>query len=153
VAAYRASFLTTYLAAAADFRAAVGTVADFLAQSESEERPWRDGLGSLWATMSGASPAIAPPDPNAPRYVVYQYCVSIVIMSFKRSSGIKAIQPGQSRVRAGLPYSLISLVFGWWGIPWGPFWTLQTMIRNFRGGIDVTDLFARSAAERGSGAV
>ncbi len=152
-AAYRESFLTAYLAAASDFRAAVSTVADFLAQPASEERPWRDGLGSLWATMAGSSTAMAtsaaiPPAPtDGSRYVVYQYCVSIGILSFKRSSGIKTIRPGQSRVRPGLPYTMISLVVGWWGIPWGPFWTLQTMARNFRGGIDVTGLLAPPAPQ------
>ena len=89
-----------------------------------------------------------PPAPtDGSRYVVYQYCVSIGILSFKRSSGIKTIGPGQNRVVPGLPYTMISLVVGWWGIPWGPFWTIQTAARNFRGGIDVTNLLAPPAAQ------
>ena len=155
-AAYRDAFLAAYLEAAADFRAAVGTVADFLARPSAEERPWRRGLGTLWATMSGPSADLAPstagilpPPADGTRYVVFQYCISIGIMSFKRSSGIKALRPGQSRLRAGLPYTAISLVVGWWGIPWGPFWTLQTMIRNLRGGIDVTDVLVRPPTEEG----
>jgi hypothetical protein len=35
-------------------------------------------------------------------------------------------------------YSLISLFAGWWGIPAGPIWTVVTIIRNTRGGIDLT---------------
>jgi hypothetical protein len=78
------------------------------------------------------------------RLVIYQYCVSILILSFRRSSGVKFIRPGQSRVVAGLPYTLVSLAFGWWGIPWGPFWTIKTSYRNLNGGIDVTPTFMAS---------
>jgi hypothetical protein len=72
------------------------------------------------------------------RLVVYQYCISVVLMSFKRSSAIRLVPGGTSRVLPGLRYSLVSLVLGWWGIPWGPFWTVQTIIGNLRGGTDVT---------------
>ena len=84
---------------------------------------------------------------GAPRFVVYQYCISIVILTFRNGSGIKLIEPGQSRVWAGLPYTLISLVAGWWGIPWGPIYTIQSVYRNLRGGIDVTDAVNQAAAE------
>jgi hypothetical protein len=80
------------------------------------------------------------------KLVVYQYCVSIVILSFRRSSGVKVIRPGQSSVIPGLPYTLISLLAGWWGVPWGPFWTIQTVYRNLRGGIDASGP-AREAPE------
>ena len=43
-----------------------------------------------------------------------------------------------SPVNKGLRYSAISLLLGWWGIPWGPIWTISTMVSNFRGGKDVT---------------
>ena len=74
-----------------------------------------------------------------PRLVVYQYCISVVILSFKRTSGVKVIAPGKNAVLPGLPYTLISLIFGWWGIPWGPWWTIRTIVTNFRGGIDLTE--------------
>jgi hypothetical protein len=73
------------------------------------------------------------------RLVVYQYCISVVLLSFKRSSAIRLVPGGASRMVPGLRYSLVSLVLGWWGIPWGPFWTVQTIIGNLRGGTDVTD--------------
>jgi len=73
------------------------------------------------------------------RLVVYQYCISIILLSFKQTSAIRLIPAGMSRVLPGLRYSLVSLVLGWWGIPWGPFWTVQTIIGNLRGGTDVTD--------------
>jgi hypothetical protein len=89
----------------------------------------------------GASVAFQPGvlETAAPRYVIYQYCISILVMTFKRGSGIKVIEPGQSAVVPGLPYTLVSLVAGWWGIPWGPIYTIQSVFKNLRGGIDVTD--------------
>jgi hypothetical protein len=75
---------------------------------------------------------------NGARFVVYQYCISIIVMSFKRSSGIYFIPAGGSAVGKGALWSLPSLLLGWWGIPWGPIWTIQSLWRNLGGGIDVT---------------
>jgi len=52
------------------------------------------------------------------RLVIYTYCISIVVVTFKRSSDIYFVKPGQSCVVKGLPYTLLSLLLGWWGIPW-----------------------------------
>ena len=37
-----------------------------------------------------------------------------------------------------LPYTLLSAVLGWWGIPWGPIYTVQSIASNIKGGKDVT---------------
>lgn len=73
------------------------------------------------------------------RFVVYQYCISIIIMSFKRSSSVHFVPAGKSAALRGLPYIGTSMLLGWWGIPWGPFWTVATTVKNLSGGIDVTD--------------
>jgi hypothetical protein len=72
------------------------------------------------------------------KFVFYQYCVSILIVTFKRPSEIYFIREGQSAVGKGLKFSLVSLLFGWWGIPWGPIYTIGSFITNFGGGKDVT---------------
>jgi hypothetical protein len=72
------------------------------------------------------------------RFVLYQYAISVLVLSFKRSSAIMFIRPGESAVAKGIPYSLISLVAGWWGIPWGPIWTIMTVVQNLSGGKDLT---------------
>ena len=36
------------------------------------------------------------------------------------------------------PYSLLTLVLGWWGIPWGLIYTPLALMTNFSGGRDVT---------------
>ena len=71
-------------------------------------------------------------------FVRYQFCISVLVMTFKRSSGIHFIKGGHSRVGPGVLYSFISLVCGWWGIPWGPIWTITTVSTNFGGGKDLT---------------
>ena len=72
------------------------------------------------------------------RFVRYQYCISVLVMTFRRSSGIHFIKGGHSRVGPGAAYTCISLVCGWWGIPWGPIWTITTVSTNFGGGKDIT---------------
>jgi hypothetical protein len=72
------------------------------------------------------------------KFVMYQYCISIVIISFQRSSDVYYIRPGESAILKGLPFTLLSLVLGWWGIPWGPIYTIMDTVLNFSGGKDVT---------------
>jgi len=72
------------------------------------------------------------------KLVCYQYCVSVVVITFRRSTDVYFIPAGESAVAKGLPWILLSLVAGWWGIPWGPIFTIQSLITNFKGGKDVT---------------
>ncbi len=72
------------------------------------------------------------------RVVSFQYCISLLVISLKRSSPIMFIKPGESSLAKGLPYCLISLFAGWWGIPWGPIWTVTTIATNLSGGKDFT---------------
>lgn len=72
------------------------------------------------------------------KFVIFQYTISIIVRTFKRSSNIYFIRPGENSVVKGLPFSLISLMFGWWGIPWGPVYTIQSLVTNLQGGKDVT---------------
>ena len=72
------------------------------------------------------------------KFVVYLWVVSLAIVTFKRSSKIFYIPPGESALVRGLPYTLCSVLFGWWGIPWGILYTFQAIIENTSGGKDVT---------------
>ena len=73
------------------------------------------------------------------RFVVYQYCISVLVMSFKRSSRVYFIPAqGARRGRSAAAYCALSLLLGWWGFPWGPIWTLSTLVGNLTGGVDVT---------------
>ena len=72
------------------------------------------------------------------KLVYFQYAISILVLSFRRNSNIYFIPAGESGFSKSLPWTLLSLVAGWWGIPWGPIWTIQALITNFKGGKDIT---------------
>ncbi|HTQ32038.1 MAG TPA: hypothetical protein VMI53_12580 [Opitutaceae bacterium] len=80
------------------------------------------------------------------RFVIYSYNFSLVVVSFKRPSHIYFMRAGQSRLLKGLPFTLISLLFGWWGIPHGIIYTIQSLATNLGGGTDVTDSILASLA-------
>ena len=79
------------------------------------------------------------------KFVIYQYCISILILTFRRSSNVYFIRHEENAVIKGLPYTLLSLLLGWWGIPWGPIYTVQSIWLNTRGGRDVTQEIMPSA--------
>jgi len=72
------------------------------------------------------------------KLVFFQYAISILVLSFRRSSDIYFIPAGESALKKSIPWTLLSLVAGWWGIPWGPIFTIQALVTNFKGGKDVT---------------
>ncbi len=75
---------------------------------------------------------------NGARFVIFEYCISLLLITFKRPSNIHFVRSGESAVVKGLGFTMISLFLGWWGIPWGPIYTIGSFINNFRGGRDVT---------------
>lgn len=81
------------------------------------------------------------------KFVVYQYCISVLIMTFRRSSDIYFVPASESRFVKGLIFSLLSFFLGWWGIPWGPIYTIQSLWTNFNGGKDVTQEVLASMAK------
>lgn len=72
------------------------------------------------------------------KFVIYQYCISLLVITFKRSSNIYFVGHESNAIVKGLPFTLLSLLLGWWGIPWGPIYTVQSIWVNFKGGKDVT---------------
>lgn len=80
------------------------------------------------------------------RFVIYLYAFSIIVMTFKRSSDVRFVKAGESAVLPGLPWTLLTFVVGWWGIPWGPIYTVQSLYTNLTGGQDVTEHVVRPNA-------
>jgi hypothetical protein len=72
------------------------------------------------------------------KFVVFQYAISLVVMSFKRSSDVYFVTADRPFTGARLGYSLLSFIAGWWGVPWGPIFTIQSLWTNLSGGRDVT---------------
>lgn len=72
------------------------------------------------------------------RLVVYEYCISLLAVSLRRTSRPIRLRSGQRAWIRGLPYVLVSLLFGWWGLPWGLIYTPMAVFANLAGGIDIT---------------
>jgi hypothetical protein len=86
---------------------------------------------------------------NGAKFVTYSYCISIIIMTFRRSSDIYYIRPQMGSVGKGFVYTLISLLVGWWGIPWGPIYTIGALVTNLRGGKDITQEVVAAMMDQG----
>lgn len=76
---------------------------------------------------------------NGAKFVVFEYCVSILIMTFKRGTSIYFVKSDESTVKHSIGYTILTLLLGWWGIPWGPIYSIGSLYTNLSGGKDVTD--------------
>ena len=72
------------------------------------------------------------------RFVVFEYVWSVLLVSKRRTSAIFFLRPGERAFWKSLPYNLVTLVCGWWAIPWGPAFTIGAVKDNLQGGHDVT---------------
>ena len=73
------------------------------------------------------------------RFVYFPFTVSLVIFTFRRTSGVYLVRAGENAVTKSIPFLLLSLLFGWWGIPYGPKYALESIQANIKGGKDVTE--------------
>lgn len=73
------------------------------------------------------------------RFRTVPYTFSIVVMSFRRNMGeLHEVKTGQWPTGQLFGAVLISLCFGWWGVPWGIAWTIQSLYFLWNGGRDHT---------------
>lgn len=73
------------------------------------------------------------------RFIFYPYTISFLFVTFKRTSGVYLVRRTDNHVLRSLPFTAISMLFGWWGITFGPKYTLQSINTNLKGGKNVTD--------------
>ena len=73
------------------------------------------------------------------KFVYFAFTLSLLVITFKRTSGVYLVRKGERIVSKGLPFTMISALFGWWGLPFGPKYTLESIRTNLKGGKDVTD--------------
>lgn len=71
------------------------------------------------------------------KFVQFSYTISIVVLTFKRYSKVFFIRKNDSLSEHRAPYTLINLFLGWWGIPFGPIYTIWSLVENAKGN-DVT---------------
>ncbi|MEZ5427752.1 MAG: hypothetical protein R2747_15895 [Pyrinomonadaceae bacterium] len=72
------------------------------------------------------------------KFVVFEFCISLLIVTFKQPSSIYFIRSDEGTFGKSIKFTIISLVLGWWGFPWGPIYTIAALVTNLRGGKDVT---------------
>ena len=72
------------------------------------------------------------------RFKAFQFCASTFITACSTSSDIFFYRAGESAAREIVHYSFASVVLGWWSLPWGPVFTVRSLVSNLRGGKDVT---------------
>ncbi len=67
-----------------------------------------------------------------PRYVVYWRVISYGVGSVRRP--VQGVFCRACADRLGVIASAITWLLGWWGVPWGPLWTVKALWCNLRGG-------------------
>ena len=68
------------------------------------------------------------------RVVQFEYCISLVLVTIIGKSEPIHLTPRQFTFWRSIPYQLITLLTGWWGLPWGPLLTIRTFFRNLFSG-------------------
>jgi hypothetical protein len=80
------------------------------------------------------------------RFVYYAFTISLLVVTFKKTSGVYLIRAKESAVSKGVPYTLLSFILGWWGFPFGPKYTIESIRTNINGGKDVSDEVMQTVA-------
>ena len=70
--------------------------------------------------------------------IEYDEVMSALVFT-TRATRYRWVRPGGSRIAKGFLQSVLTLILGWWSVT-GFFWTLYALVKNFRGGLDVTRL-------------
>ena len=79
----------------------------------------------------------------------FGYVVSLLVVTYRRP-GSFGVFCSRCRKKEAFKYSLASALFGWWGFPWGPIYTLQTIGQNSAGGLQNPELNADLLAAVGA---
>jgi hypothetical protein len=106
----------------------------------------RDGVQSEGASYEGTSITAST------ELTQYELVASFLIVSFRIPSRLYVDR--DASVLTALLFALLTFVLGWWGIPWGPLYTVRALWNNLRGGTrrTVGDLLgADEAAETAPG--
>lgn len=73
-----------------------------------------------------------------PRYIIFGYVISLIVITWRRT--IHGIFCPSCAPKKAFQASAISWVLGWWGVPWGPIWTIGALYRNLMAGTQPADV-------------
>lgn len=107
----------------------------------------RRGASNPYAPPSAALERL-PPDQPTKMYVVYRYTISGLVFTYDGSSRPVEVAINKNDWGQAVLYSLLSLLLGWWGLPWGPIRTIRSVFVNLTGGQDVTAAVEKRRAQR-----
>ena len=65
----------------------------------------------------------------ATRLHTYELVLSFLVISFRLPT--RPVVHGSRAATLRIGCTLVTLLLGWWGIPWGPIWTIRALARNF----------------------
>lgn len=75
---------------------------------------------------------------NGAKFVIFKWCISLLVITLRQGSDIYFIKAGESTTKYSIGFTLITFFLGWWGIPWGPIYSIGSLVTNFSGGEDIT---------------
>jgi len=81
------------------------------------------------------------------RLVRFEFCASVLLFTVRRQSPVYLTESWQGRYLRGLGYSLLAILLGPWGVPWGLIWTPWAVWVNLTGGVDETDAILASLGD------
>lgn len=81
-----------------------------------------------------------------PRYVMFYQVKSFIFLTTK--SVVQGIYCSACANKKALKASLITWILGWWGLPWGIFYSIQSLFVNMMGGKRPNDINAKIAAHQ-----
>jgi hypothetical protein len=67
-----------------------------------------------------------------PRYVIYRQVVSLLFATHR--GGCQGVFCAECGAKQAYRSSLVTWIFGWRGVPWGPIYSIHAIIRNMCGG-------------------
>ena len=72
------------------------------------------------------------------KFVIFTWCISLLVVTFKRGTDIYFLRAGEGALGKGMPWTILSFFLGWWGFPFGLIYTPMALFTNLGGGRDVT---------------
>ncbi len=75
---------------------------------------------------------------NGATFRKFKYCISFIIVTYTKVSPVVFIKSDENYFTKGLPYALKTLLLGWWGIPYGPIYSIGYLLSYIFGGENLT---------------
>ncbi len=108
-----------------------------------KQTPDQSASGQEWIPLAGSRPLLPEQIRSrvmaGARLVRFEFCVSLLLFTIRRQSPLYLTESWQGRYLRGLAYSLLAILLGPWGVPWGLIYTPWAVWVNLAGGVDETD--------------